>query len=288
MSGASRIENFWYQDSWLRWVFWPISSVLFLITILKRFLYQADILSSKKAEVPVVVVGNITVGGTGKTPFIGFIAKQLIERGLKVGIVSRGYLSHAPTYPHMVKKDDTVQCIGDEVFMLYRQLDIPIAIDANRGNAAALLSKYHKLDVIISDDGLQHYKMARDFEILLVDQTRAFGNRLCIPFGPLRERLSRINSVDWVVQNGDQNKAFVKPIDKIERTRSKMSIEPIELVNIQTKELMPLSLINGNAVNGVCGIGNPNRFFTSLEPLCGEIKKICFRRSPRLRSRRFF
>lgn len=274
MAAASKIEKFWYSPSWLKWICLPLSLPFLLIVWLKRQLYQLGLFSSNQFSVPVLVVGNVTVGGTGKTPFISYLANRFKQQGIKVGIVSRGYLSEAKTYPHLVSQDDTVKCVGDEAFMLFKQLALPLAIDANRSRAVEHLIEQFELDLIISDDGLQHYKMGRQFECMLVDSTREFGNGLCLPFGPLREPSSRKHSVDYVIQNG--GKEFVQSIADIGIPKAIMKIVTQGLIHIKSGEKVSLSNLRESRVNAVCGIGNPSRYFDSLSVLCDEIEPIVF------------
>ncbi|MCW9017622.1 MAG: tetraacyldisaccharide 4'-kinase, partial [Kangiellaceae bacterium] len=169
MSTANKLENFWYSSTPFKWLLWPLSFLISLIARLKRALYKAKVSRSYRSPVPVVIVGNITVGGTGKTPLITYLVNSLIKRGLKVGIVSRGYKSQIGEQVHYVSTDDSVDYIGDEAFMQSRLVEAPLVIGANRSKAVKLLLEKHSLDLIISDDGLQHYKLDRDYEILLVD-----------------------------------------------------------------------------------------------------------------------
>lgn len=274
MSMASSIESFWYSKSWLKWLFLPLSIPFLIIVWLKRQGYQLGIFPSNQFKVPVLVVGNLTVGGTGKTPFISYLASKLSQQGIRIGVVSRGYLSKAPAYPHLVTESDSVSDVGDEAFMLFNQLALPMVIDANRSRAVTRLTEQFELDLIISDDGLQHYKMGRRFECLLVDSTREFGNGLCLPFGPLREPVSRKHSVDFVIQNGGED--FVSSIADIRGPKIIMKIVTRGLIHIKSGEKVSLSNLKERRINAVCGIGNPSRFFHSLATLCKEINPIVF------------
>lgn len=271
---AAIIEKIWYSNHFTKWLLFPISLLLFLVTKLKRFLYINNLLKSKSSKVPVLVVGNITVGGTGKTPLITFLVQQLTQRNLKVGIVSRGYLSTVEVTPHLVSQEDSVELIGDEAFMQYQKLQVPMAIGAQRSESVALLTNTFDLDLIISDDGLQHYQMQRFAEILVVDGTREFGNGLCLPFGPLREDKSRLKTVNYIVQNSGE-----KVLDSIKQKSNncfhmQMIIEG--LVHIQSGEIIPLTNIKDKSIDAVCAIGNPNRFFDSLKKYNSNINTVIF------------
>lgn len=274
MSLGSTIERFWYSTNPLRWLLFIPSLFFLLLTRAKRFGYRVGWFNQNHFSVPVIVVGNITVGGTGKTPFITYLTKQLIAQGLNVGIVSRGYRSLAPTYPHLVKSDDDVNMLGDETFMQYQRLKVPMAIGSDRSNAVKLLSDKHDLDVIVSDDGLQHYSMSRQFEIVMVDGKRALGNQLILPFGPLREDRARLDTVDLIVQNGGA--AWCDVLQTSTTNKLMMSLQPISFVQLTTNREIALDDLNEKAVTAVCGIGNPQRYFDTLKKLCTIDRQIAF------------
>ena len=215
-----------------------------------------QVLKSESFNKPIIVVGNLSVGGTGKTPFISSLVEYLKSRQFSVGIVSRGYGANIKIFPHQISPDDTAEAVGDEPLMQARKLNVPIVISPNRAQAVNYLLSKNNVDVVISDDGLQHYAMSRDIEIVLFDGAREFGNRLILPFGPLREPVSRLKSVDFVVQNGTQNSFPVK---------YKSQLIEVALVNIASQEERPLDYLSEHEVVAVAGIGNPQRFFSSLE-----------------------
>ncbi|MGX5173899.1 tetraacyldisaccharide 4'-kinase [Aliikangiella sp. IMCC44653] len=262
-----KVTKFWYSQSWLSKIFWPLSWPFLFLVKLKRFAYQQKILKSNKAAKPVIIIGNISIGGTGKTPMIGFLIKKLTSQGLKVGVISRGYQSQVTTQPHLVNELDDVIKVGDEAYMQYHQYKVPMAIGKNRLDAANLLIKSFDLDVILSDDGMQHYSMGRDVEILMVDGLRLFGNKLVLPFGPLREPVSRLKTVDWIVQTGGD---FTP--DNYPNNASYVNLAPVYLVNIKNNQRVELNKLKAQSVIGVCGIGNPKRFESTLRPLCNALK----------------
>ena len=274
MSTANRLEKFWYSDSPFKWLLWPLSFLISLVARLKRNLHKLNLTRSYRASVPIVVVGNITVGGTGKTPLITYLVNSLEHRGLSVGIVSRGYKSKVGDQVHYVSTEDSVDYIGDEAFMQARLVNAPIVIGANRSLAVKKILEKHDLDLIISDDGLQHYQLARDYEILLVDGTREFGNRLMLPFGPLREPVSRIKEVDQIVVNSAR---------KSSRTLSRMGIDYLQsevvcsgLIHIKSGQSISLVNLKENVVAAVVGIGNPGRFFKTLSEHCTKFSEHIF------------
>ncbi len=269
MSIQASIEKFWYSPSKLKLLFYPLSVVFALLARFKAFLYKINFLKVNSTHLPVIVVGNITVGGTGKTPFIRYLVKQLSDRGLKVAIVSRGYKSMAPCYPHIVNQSDSVETVGDEAYMQYhymknKQLNVPMVIDPNRSRAIKCLSDKYSLDVVISDDGLQHYAMARDFEIVMLDAKRIFGNRLMLPFGPLREPISRLKQVDYVIQNGINNTDEFSLDKSLSSSMAQMKMGCVGLVQVSSKQLVSTESLQGKKVSAIAGIGHPNRFFESL------------------------
>ena len=181
-------------------LFFPISQIFRFFTSLRNFLYEKNIFSSINFEIPVISVGNISMGGTGKTPLVKMLGQKLLEEGFSPGIVSRGYGGkYSETLE--VTSDTTFKQTGDEAQILAK-LNLPFFIDKNRPRAVKkLLDKYPQTNVILSDDGLQHYALGRDIEIAVIDGARRLGNGLTFPAGPLREPRSRLNDVDFVVNN---------------------------------------------------------------------------------------
>jgi len=273
MASHRLIEDFWYSRSKFTWLLWPFNLLFLLLVTLKRVLYLSKIIPSNQFDKSVLVVGNISVGGTGKTPFINQLVRLLAENGIKAGIVSRGYGSHILSYPHQVTKGDTVEEVGDEAFMQFLDLNvkddmnIPLVIDPSRSKAVNYLIDSNEVDLVISDDGMQHYKMTRDIEVLLFDGKRQFGNRLILPFGPLREPLSRLKKVDIVVQNGLKENKY---------TKYKTFMKTQKLVNLMTGEEFVVETFSQKQVIAVAGIGNPERFFDSLEKICGIKDRVIF------------
>ena len=267
MSIQARIEKFWYSKSKLRFAFLPFHYLFSIIALVKKTLYKIGFLKVNRFDIPVVVIGNITVGGTGKTPFIRFIVKQLIDKGLRVGIVSRGYQATVKTFPHRVTPSDFVDMVGDEAYMQClhfhnNALNVPIVIDPNRSCAVDYLVENEQLDIIISDDGLQHYKMSRDFEVLMIDGKRGLGNQLMLPFGPLREPASRLKSTHVIIENaisGSSSKiqADLNPIQ--------MKANFNQLVQLSSGKSFAFETMSDKKIIAVAGIGNPQRFFDSLK-----------------------
>jgi tetraacyldisaccharide 4'-kinase len=208
-----------------------------------------------RAPVPVVVVGNLSVGGTGKTPFVAWLASTLRDRGHRVGIVSRGYRRQGRETLH-VEKDSRWQDVGDEPLLLRRMSDCPVVVGRNRVAACRLLLDTAPVDLILCDDGLQHYRLGRDMEIAIIDAARGFGNGQLFPAGPLREPLSRLGLVDFRVWNGGVPSG---------EEGIGLWLEPDHAVHLLTGEARPLSAFAPGPVRAVAGIGSPQRFFASLE-----------------------
>jgi tetraacyldisaccharide 4'-kinase len=180
-------------------------------------------------------------------------------RGLRVGVVSRGYGASPPSLPWRVQPEQSAAQAGDEPLLIVQRSAVPLMIDPDRGRAARALLASEPLDLILSDDGLQHYRLARDLELVLIDASRGLGNRRCLPAGPLREPVERLQSVDAVLYNG----AAAGAPDAFQFT-----LQPSALVNLRTGERQPLTYFPaGQALHAVAGIGNPQRFFTTLEAL---------------------
>lgn len=273
MSFKNAIEQFWYSRSKLAWIFLPFNLIFLILVKSKRTLYQLKILRSNYFNKTVLVVGNITVGGTGKTPFINQLVRILADNGVKAGIVSRGYQSGIKKFPHQVDKSNLALDVGDESYMQYvdlnhkSSLNIPIVIAPDRSLAINYLIEKNDVDIVISDDGMQHYKMARDIEVLLFDGKRQFGNRLILPFGPLREPVSRLKSVDFIIQNGKNDNPF---------TESNVHLSASKFVHLKTGKEIAIKDFAERKVTALAGIGNPERFFSDLENICNVENKKAF------------
>ncbi len=238
------INKIWYGKHPIRFFLAPLSWLFCAIVWLRRKIYKLGF--SHHVPVPVIVVGNITVGGTGKTPLVIWLGKFLRKNGFKPGIVSRGYGGQATTWPQAVFPDSDPRLVGDEPVLLARHSGCPVAIAPRR--IIAVESLLDQCDLIICDDGLQHYALHRDIEIAVVDEKRRYGNGFCLPAGPLREPVSRLNSVDFIVFNG-----------------STMLFDITSLRNVADKILLQdLSDLRGHTVHAIAGIGHPARFFACL------------------------
>jgi tetraacyldisaccharide 4'-kinase len=204
--------------------------------------------------VPVIVVGNITVGGTGKTPLVIALVEALRARGHRPGVVSRGYGAN-DDIPRLLDAESNVAQVGDEPLLIFEATDAPVAVGRDRVEAGRLLLAHHDCDVIVADDGLQHYPLLRNVEICVIDGERRFGNGLLLPAGPLREPISRLESVDFLVCNGGEARAGEAPMRLAGDTA-------VALLDSAKRKL--LSDFSGQRVHAIAGIGNPARFFDAL------------------------
>ena len=247
----------WSGRGAFAWLLWPASLAFGIVVVVRRFLYRIKVLGSIHPGIPVIVVGNLTVGGSGKTPLVLRIVEILREHGWKPGIVSRGYGGSAAAeggHPQEANIASDPGEVGDEPILLARRSGCPVWVAPDRVAAcSALREKHPECDVIVTDDGLQHYALARDVEICVVDG-RGFGNGFLMPAGPLRETPSRLRSVDAVVTHGAKGVAG-----------HDMRLEGDKLVNLSNaRDIRPAKSFAGQKVHAVAGIGDPKRFFLDL------------------------
>ena len=255
----SALEKAWYRPNSWALVLLPVSWLFRLIAACrKRYLLS----KSRPAGVPVVVVGNISVGGTGKTPLLLSLINQFIEAGFHPGVVSRGYGGKSAVYPRVVREGDHAAEVGDEPLLYAGKC--PVVIDPDRSRAVQFLLDNYPCDVVFSDDGLQHYALHRDIEVAVIDASRGFGNGHCLPVGPLREPPSRLNSVDYVLINGS-----VSGEDVVQHSqRSTMTIEPSRFRHFLSGKTIPVSdWREQKTVHAIAGIGHPEHFVTTLKQL---------------------
>ncbi len=245
---------FWYAPTKLAWVLAPLSWVFQLICFMR---YQFYLWHKKEPlPVPIIVVGNITIGGTGKTPFVCRLVKYLKQQGRNPGIILRGYGGTPGVAVMSVQKESKAFEVGDEALLLAHKCDCPIVIGKKRYEAAQFLFKNHTVDIIISDDGLQHYALPRNIEIVIIDGEKRFGNGFCLPVGPLRESVQRLNRVDFVVTNG-------QALEKEWPMQTTLDEKCVYLDD--EKRERPLADFVGETVHAIAGVGNPQRFFNMLK-----------------------
>ncbi|MEB6335060.1 tetraacyldisaccharide 4'-kinase [Serratia rhizosphaerae] len=249
------IERIWSGSSLLYLLLLPLSWLYGLVSGLIRLSYRLGWRKSWRAPVPVVVVGNLTAGGNGKTPTVIWLVEQLQQRGYRVGVVSRGYGGKSAVYPLVLNAQTTTRQAGDEPVLIYQRTAAPVAVSPKRTEAVQALLAQHDLDLVITDDGLQHYALQRDVELVVIDGVRRFGNGWWLPAGPMRERADRLRSVDACITNG----GVAQPGEIA------MKLQARDAVNIATGERLPAVQLPQSVA--MAGIGHPPRFFATLEKL---------------------
>lgn len=240
----------WYRGARWLWLLWPLSLLFGLISGLRRRLFRLGLKRAWRAPVPVMVVGNLTVGGNGKTPLVVWLVDWLRRQGYTPGVISRGYGGHSEHYPLVLNETTSAAEAGDEPVLIYRRTGCPVVVGPKRAEAAARLASLGA-DIIISDDGLQHYALERDIELVVVDGKRRFGNGRLLPMGPLRERPWRLDSVAAVINNGGP----CAPGEYL------MTLAPGVLRPVSGEGEAP---VPGSRVHALAGIGHPPRFFSTL------------------------
>lgn len=246
----SKIEQSWYKPfSLITLLLLPLSAIFGCVALVRKYCYEVGVFKPFVSNTPVIVVGNISVGGNGKTPFVLWLHDYLTAQGLSVGLISRGYGGQAAHYPLLVTANTTTLEAGDEPVLLFNRLQCPLVVGPNRQQNIEMLNHQFQLDVIISDDGMQHYKMARSIECCIVDSERKFGNGFLMPAGPLRETVSRLNSVDLVIENGSEHEFSYR-------------LQPSIIKCVADNTEITTTIKTAHAVSA---IGNPQRFEASLK-----------------------
>ncbi len=250
------IQRSWYRSfSIVTLLLLPLSVLFCALVSVRRVLYRAGIFSQTKLPVPVIVVGNISVGGTGKTPLVIAITNYLKTAGYSPGVISRGYGGQSDHWPLSVTAESSPLQAGDEAVLLAKHCNCPVSVGPNRVEAAEALLANHDCNIVVSDDGLQHLAMQRDIEIIVIDGERRFGNGLCLPAGPLRELAERVNQANIVVSNGHA---------RANEEEMQLTGELFHSLS-ETGETLPTTDFEGQTVHAVAGIGNNERFFRVLE-----------------------
>ncbi len=257
-------ERVWYGEA-SGFFLLPFAWLYRGLTASRRFLYQRGVFRSVSVGVPVIVVGNITAGGTGKTPLVIWLVNYLQRRGLSVAVVSRGYGRDDQQDLRVVSADSDAALCGDEPVLIAKRTGAPVIVCANRV-AAGERAVADGAAIVICDDGLQHYRLERDLELLVVDGQRGFGNGRMLPAGPLREPVSRLKSVDLVIGNGALPKVGVRAV--------KYSLQQAPLRKLGSEEEKPLRDLKGQRVLAAAAIGNPQRFFDTLSQAGLEVEPL--------------
>lgn len=249
-----RLDSYWDSLNPVAIALLPLSWLFRLVSWLRYRAYHRGLLTRVRLSVPVIVVGNITVGGTGKTPLVIWLARHLRDLGFRPGIIARGYGGQASQWPQPVTPQSDPAMVGDEPVLLASRTGCPVWVGPDRPRTAQTLLDKADCDILISDDGLQHYALQRDLEIVVIDGARGLGNGFSLPAGPLRERPARLDQVDLVIANGPS-----------ELTGHHMTLKPGRLINLANPSLqVSLDYFAAQSVHAMAGIGNPERFFDTL------------------------
>lgn len=263
---SMRLVEAWYGHSAWTGLLRPVSALYGLLAQRRREHFLQHPEQRYRASVPVVVVGNLTAGGTGKTPLTLALAKTLQAKGYSVAIASRGHGGKEAQYPLEVQADSDPALCGDEPLLLARHAGCPVVVDPQRARAVQHIETQHAPDLILCDDGLQHYALERDIEIVVIDGSRGFGNGRLLPEGPLREPVSRLAEADFAVING----VLVHSLPALDLPLFVMQLQPLYLHNLASGEQVSPRDFRASfpgKVHALSGIGNPARFGQALEGL---------------------
>ncbi len=268
---SESLVKVWYRGAWWLWLLWPLSLVY---RALRRLLLACSP-RPQPNPLPLLVVGNISLGGTGKTPVVQALVRTLADRGLHCGIISRGYAGEVGTGPKLVTADDSPNSVGDEPYLLWQTTGAPVVVGSNRQAAIKLLAAMGDLDLIISDDGLQNRAIKGDCEWLLIDGQRGLGNGQCLPMGPLREPVRRLSNVDAVLVVSGMPDSLPRGLP--ETIESLYYIAPQLTALKRLYDDKPVAWpAAGSSINALAGIGHPQRFFADLEQQGLVVKKTAF------------
>lgn len=268
MSMETAITRAWQKQATWLWLLLPFSWCYGLLMLLRRHAYKVGLFTSYRAPIPVMVIGNITVGGSGKTPLIMSLVSHLQQRGVPIGVISRGYGGDSSQMPALVTAESLPSAVGDEPCLIVVMTGVPMAVCPNRQQAiTTLLAAYPDLQLIIADDGLQHYALQRDIEWIVVDVARGFGSKQLLPTGFLREPLARLKDAT-VIYHEKADKPLISDTNQTLDPRLTMQLQPDTLqllwADAQENSMAPTA---GSRVHAVSGIGYPQRFFGTLSML---------------------
>src|SRR3990167_2710047 len=260
------MNKIWYKKNILSYLLLPFSFMYLLIISVRKYFYQLHILKKIKMSIPVIIIGNFTVGGTGKTPFLISLANALKQLHFKPGIITRGYRGKSAEWPIIVDQNTDPTLAGDEAVLIAKKTLLPVVAGPNRIQDVKKILEKFSCDVIISDDGLQHTRLMRDVEIAMIDDQRGFGNGFLLPAGPLREPSTRLDSVDFVVvNNGNCDDPW----------HTEFVID--EFVNLKNPhQKLNLTEIASQKIYAIAGIGNPDNFFNALRRCYLNIVPVAF------------
>ena len=266
MTIGSFFQSVWKNRNPIALLLWPISLVYCAIASLRRLVYARGLVPVAQFSQPIIAVGNLTVGGTGKTPFTIWLANYLSEHGFNPGVVSRGYGRQDMSKSLMVNANSDPMEVGDEPLVIAKRTRVPVAVARNRSDAVRLLLEKTDCDIFVCDDALQHYSLAADLSIALIDAKSRFGNGYCLPAGPLREPRSRLNSVALKLVKGEGRGA-----------EHSMRYQIAQVINVKdNKKKQTAEFLLGRKITAVAGVANPENFFDMLQDLDIEFTGISF------------
>ena len=277
----SAVERSWQSRGWLACALWPVSIIYGVLLRTRRLAYDWGLIKVRDLPLPVVVVGNLSVGGTGKTPLCAHLVDRFREAGWKPAIVSRGYGGTRHEQPHLLSAEDTAVTAGDEPVMLFQQTGVPVCVCIDRAAAVDHLAEKTDANLVFSDDGLQHLAMARVADLIVIDGARGLGNRWLLPAGPLRESPRQLAKADLVAIQmpyvehsqdapGNLHESLTSGyVGRVLQAVSNQSFQllPTDMVSLSTGQITALVTLLGQHIHAVAGIGNPQRFFDSLQSL---------------------
>ena len=256
------LENIWYHGGSGAFLLKPLEGLYRLLANLNK---RSGLSQQVDHSVTVIVVGNISVGGTGKTPLVVYLAQLLQGSGYRPGIITRGYGGSSTSWPAQVYADSDPQIYGDEPVLMAQRSGVPVVAGPDRNSDINTLLSQNAVNIVISDDGLQHYRLKRDIEIVVIDGERGLGNEYCLPAGPLREPKSRLSRCDFVVVN-----------ESVASAEFSMQLCAKQIHRLNSEFQQPLSEWQDRNIHAVTGIGNPPRFFQMLEGFGLKIQRHAF------------
>ncbi|MCY4150407.1 MAG: tetraacyldisaccharide 4'-kinase [Gammaproteobacteria bacterium] len=256
----NKLQAGWSTPGWINYALLPLSWLYILLHGIKVWMYRTGLKRTARVSVPVIVVGAITAGGSGKTPLVIAIARQLKARGYRPGVITRGYKGQSTRWPRVVKPDTPVLEVGDEALLVRLTADLPVVAGPDRAQDAKVLIEKCNCDVVVSDDGLQHLALYRDLNIAVIDSEFGFGNGWCLPAGPLREPIGGLKRADIKVRNGNYGY-------KHEGDGHTMDMQIRAIRNLSDRRTVDIADLKNGPVHAVAALGNPERFFMQLEGL---------------------
>ena len=256
----TKIQRGWQRAGWLNRLLYPVSVFYSLIMATRGLLYRLGLKPSFSLPAPTIVVGNLSVGGTGKTPLVIALAGYLESIGYRPGIVTRGYKAESLQGCALVDARSTAKDVGDEALLIYQRCALPVMVGRDRVANGRTLVEEQGCNVILSDDGFAHFRLQRDIDVVVVDGNRGFGNAWCLPAGPLREPIRNLKRGHAVVIHGTQSPDLVIEHDHVFR----MSLRTESVTSVDTARTRDLAYFAGQSVHAVAGIGHPERFFSQL------------------------